>query len=57
MKKIVIKLPKKDRKVKETEEERKERIRMWRTTTTTRVIPDKRYKSRAQQRQEDYWEW
>lgn len=56
MKKITIKLPEKDRKVKETEEERKERIRMWRTTTT-RVVPDKRYKSRAQQRQEDNREW
>ena len=55
MKKIAIKLPEKDRKVKEREKERKERIRMWRTTT--RVVPDKRYKSSAQQKQEDNQEW
>ena len=55
MKTIKIKIPKSDKPsiMKETQEERKERIK-YASTMTTKVVPNKRYKSRAQQKQEDH---
>ena len=38
MKKIIIPVPKEKKKIKETPEERAERIRLW-ATTRTRVVP------------------
>lgn len=40
-KKMVIQLPEKKKKIKETPEERAERIRLW-PTTRTRVVPNKK---------------
>ena len=55
MKTIKIKIPKDDKPsiMKETPEERKERIK-YASTMRTQVIPNKKYKSRAQQKQIDY---
>ena len=54
MKKIRIKLPKPNEPsiLKETKEERKERIK-YASTMRTQIVPDKRRKSRAQQKAED----
>lgn len=54
MKTIKIKIPKADKPsiMKETPEERKERIR-YSSTTTTKVVPNKKVKTRAQQKQKD----
>ena len=55
MKTIKIKIPKADKPsiMKETPEERKERLK-YASTITTKVVPNKRYKTRAQQKQEDH---
>ena len=55
MKTIKIKIPKDDKPsiMKETPEERKERIK-YASTMRTQVIPNKKYKNRAQQKQIDY---
>ena len=42
MKKRIIKVPEKTKKIKETSEERLERIHRWQTTRT-RVVPDKKH--------------
>lgn len=54
MKPIKIELPKtkKPRLIKETKEERAERIK-YVSTMRTQVVPNKKYKTRAQQKQED----
>ena len=54
MKTIKIKIPKSDKPsiMKETPEERKERIR-YSSAMTTKVVPNKKVKTRAQQKQED----
>lgn len=41
-KKMVITIPEKKKKIKETPEERLERIRMWQATRT-QVVPDKKH--------------
>lgn len=55
MKPIKIKIPKDDKPsiMKETPEERKERIK-YVSTMRTQVVPNKKYKTRAQQKQTDY---
>lgn len=55
MKTIKIKIPKDDKPsiMKETPEERKERIK-YASTMRTQIVPNKKYKSRAQQKQIDY---
>lgn len=55
MKPIKIKIPKDDKPsiIKETPEERKERIK-YASTMRTQVVPNKKYKTRAQQKQEDH---
>ena len=55
MKLIKIKIPKDDKPsiMKETPEERKERIK-YASTMRTQIVPNKKYKSRAQQKQIDY---
>ena len=55
MKTIKIKVPKSDKPsiMKETPEERKERIK-YTSTMATKVVLNKKYKSRAQQKQEDH---
>ena len=55
MKIIKIKVPKSDKTsiMKETPEERKERIK-YAFTMNTKVVPNKKYKSRAQQKREDH---
>lgn len=55
MKTIKIKIPKADKPsiMKETPEERKERLK-YASTMTTKVVPNKKYKTRAQQKQEDH---
>lgn len=54
MKPIKIKIPKtkKPRLLKETKEERAERIK-YASTMRTQVVPNRKYKTRAQQKQED----
>lgn len=54
MKTIRIKIPKDDKPsiMKETPEERKERIK-YASTMRTQIVPNKKYKTRAQQKQED----
>ena len=42
MKKRIIKVPERKKKIKETPEERLERIHQWQTTRT-RVVPDKKH--------------
>ena len=51
MKPIKIKLPER-KKYKETQEERKERIK-YASTTRTRIIGNKKYKTRAQRKAEE----
>lgn len=53
MKTIKIKVPKSDKPsiMKESAEERKERLK-YAATMTTKVVPNKKRKSRAQQKQE-----
>lgn len=55
MKTIKIKIPKSDKPsiMKETPEERKERLK-YASTMTAKVVPNKKYKTRAQQKQEDH---
>ena len=55
MKTIKLKIPKDDKPsiMKETPEERKERIK-YTSTMRTQVVPNKKYKNRAQQKQIDY---
>lgn len=55
MKTIKLKIPKDDKPsiMKETPEERKERIK-YASTMRTQVVPNKKYKNRAQQKQIDY---
>ena len=55
MKTIKIKIPKADKPsiMKETPEERKERLK-YASTMTTKVVPNKKYKTRAQQKQKDH---
>lgn len=55
MKTIKIKIPKADKPsiMKETPGERKERLK-YASTITTKVVPNKKYKTRAQQKQEDH---
>lgn len=55
MKTIKIKIPKSDKPsiMKETSEERKERIK-YASTMATKVVPNKKCKSRAQQKREDH---
>lgn len=55
MKTIKIKIPKSDKPsiMKETPEERKKRLK-YASTMTTKVVSNKKYKTRAQQKQEDH---
>ena len=55
MKTIKIKIPKSDKPsiMKETSEERKERIK-YASTMATKEVPNKKCKSRAQQKREDH---
>lgn len=57
MKKFKIKIPKENKPsiMKETPETRKERIK-YAPTMRTQVVPNKKYKTRAQQKQTDYAE-
>lgn len=52
---IKIKIPKSNKPsiMKETPEERKERIK-YVSALTTKVVPNKKYRSRAQQKREDH---
>ena len=54
MKMVKIKIPKSDKPsiMKETPEERKERLK-YASTMTTKIVPNKKYKTRVQQKQED----
>lgn len=54
MKTIKIKVPKSDKPsiMRETPEERKERLK-YASAMTTKVVPNKKVKTRAQQKQED----
>ena len=55
MRTVKIKIPNSDKPsiMKETPEERKERLK-YASTMTTKVVPNKKYKTRAQQKQEDH---
>ena len=55
MKKFKIKIPKENKPsiMKETPEARKERIK-YAPTMRTQVVPNKKYRTRAQQKQTDY---